>query len=188
LYEVLNFKIQGTTPTILHNGQMADPLNRYAKALKEITPKQKKTDPDHEAMARIEWEAGLYLDSDLRVSWPGENIQQMLVAAARKTKAGKDAMAGLFVAGMSPIQYDGPTGVEELWEDERFRLRVPVRVKQARVMRTRPIFRDWGIEFAVNYLPEVIKPAEIKSWVQTAGVVIGLSDWRPQYGKFVVVT
>ena len=43
-YEPLAFHIRGLTPTILHNGQLADPLNKWSKALKEITaeltPKQ----------------------------------------------------------------------------------------------------------------------------------------------------
>lgn len=187
MYKELRFRVQGTTPTILHNGQLANPLNRYSKALKEISGKRKKTDEDYEKMARIEWEASLYLDAKERVCWPGENIERMICAAARKTKAGKEALSGIIVEGLCPIEYDGPKGVEALWADERFRRTDGVRVQQARVMRTRPVFNDWKLSFTVSYLPDVCKPDDIRSWVETAGVVIGLSDWRPKFGKFIVL-
>jgi len=47
---------------IMHNGQTADPLNPFSKAMKEISSKRKKTDTDYEAMANIEYRAGLYLN------------------------------------------------------------------------------------------------------------------------------
>jgi hypothetical protein len=31
--------IEGTAPIIMHNGQTADPLNQYAKAIKQISGK-----------------------------------------------------------------------------------------------------------------------------------------------------
>ena len=47
------FRITGNiVPMISHNSQLANPLNRYSKAMKALTGKRKKTDQDIEDIAR----------------------------------------------------------------------------------------------------------------------------------------
>ncbi len=43
---------------MMHNGRTKDPLDPYAKALKKLTGKRKKTDADYLEISRLEWEAG----------------------------------------------------------------------------------------------------------------------------------
>ena len=43
MYKVMLLTIIGTAPLVMHNGQTADPLNKYAKMLKAISGKRKKT-------------------------------------------------------------------------------------------------------------------------------------------------
>ena len=86
------------------------------------------------------------------------------------------------------IQYDGPRGSDELWTDERFRLVTGVRVGQARIMRTRPIFRDWSAEIFVDFLPGQLNRAEVAEMVRLAGEVVGIGDWRPRFGRYTAET
>ena len=54
----LQLTIKGVSPLLLHNGQTANPLNKYARQLKAVSGKRNKTDEDFEAMAKIEFLAG----------------------------------------------------------------------------------------------------------------------------------
>lgn len=186
MYDKLTFEIEGVVPTILHNGQMADPLNRYSKALKAISAKKKKTDQDHEDMARIEWEGGFYFNDQMQPCWPGENIERVLVDAAKKDREGPGAKSGIMVDGNFPILYDGPTNVDELWASGNYKIAAKVKVGMASIIRTRPIFRVWAMKVDVSYLADVVNPAQVERYMRVAGQLIGLSDWRPKYGRFVI--
>lgn len=182
-YQRLTFRLTGVSPLVMHNGRLANPLDPMAKALKRVTGKRAKTDADHEEMARIEFLGGLYVGED-GPCIPGELIEATLIAAAKKSKRGPQAKAGLLSDGMHRIDYDGPRAPDDLWADERFRLTVGVRVGQARVMRTRPIFRDWSAEIFVDFLPDQLNRAEVAEMVGVAGSIVGLGDWRPRFGRF----
>lgn len=185
--DTLTVKLTGIAGTIPHNGQMANPMNSFAKALKAISGKRKKQEEDFEAMAKIEFMGSLYLDADGHPGWPGENIESMLIAAAKKQKEGPSAKMSIFVDGVLPLIYKGPKTPEELWEKEEFRLVASVKVQTSRVMRTRPIFRQWELVVPIQYDPALIDRANVMRWVEIAGQQIGLSDWRPRYGRFTAV-
>jgi len=185
-YKSLKFKITGVSPLICHNGQTADPLNKFAKEMKKISGKRDKTDADYEELARIEWMAGLYVKDGVPVI-PGTVIEAALAVGARKTKKGKQVQAGLYCPDDYPIIYTGPAGIDELYaSDGTFKLTVGVRVQRNRVMRTRPIFREWACEFEVLYDPGQLNEAEIRDIVKQTGEVVGLCDWRPKFGRYAL--
>jgi hypothetical protein len=185
----LTFRIRGLVPCLMHNGQLADPLNKWAVELKKVTAKRKKTEDDIVEMARIEHAAGLYLDSnDENPQWPSMNIMSCICAGARKSKEGKIAQSGIIVVGHAPLIYKGPKTIDGLWSEKRFVDRSKVKVGQASVMRTRPIFPEWELDFTVEYSPDLVQRDRLEEWVEVAGRQIGLSDWRPNYGRFEVVT
>ena len=184
-YKELKFQITGVAPLILHNGQTADPLNSFSKSIAEITGKRKKTDADHREVARREWFAGLYL-SDGEPCLPFQLWEAVLIEGAKKHKRGPAAKAGIIVEAHTPLLYDGPRKPDELWEDERFRLRVSAKVGTSRVMRTRPFFKNWSTELPVKFLPDLLNAAELMGFLVAAGVQVGIGDWRPRFGRFAV--
>jgi len=184
-YQELDFRITGVAPLIHHNGQTADPLNFHSKNIAEITGKRKKTDADHREIARREWFSCLYLFNG-EPCIPFQILESALIGGAKKEKRGPAAKAGLIVEAHAPLEYDGPRNPEELWEDEQFRLRVPVKVGMARVIRTRPMFNNWSATVAIKYLANMLNPKDIRSFLQSAGQEIGICDWRPRFGRFVV--
>ena len=123
--------IEGIAPLIMHNGQLADPLNEHTQALARLTSKRKKTLDDHREIGRVEWMGGLYLDEDGAPCLPGEVIEAALVSGAKKFKLGKDAKSGLMVAGDVPLKYKGPRDAEGLWNHGGFLKRAGVRVGRA---------------------------------------------------------
>ena len=170
-------KVTGVAPLILHNGQLADPLNYFAKEMKRISGKRHKTEADLEQLARFEWHGSLYLEGG-KVVIPGELLEAHLVEAAKKVKKGPQAKAGLFCDEMFLLDYDGPSDLEALWADEAFRLTAGVRVQRNRIMRTRPIFRSWSLSFEVLYNASQLNREEIAELVRIGGEQIGLRDWR----------
>jgi len=181
----LKVKIKGVSPTIMHNGQMCNPMNRYTKLMKEITGKRKKTDEDHAAIARIEWEAGLYFNDKREIVWPGLNIERMLIDAAKKIKMGSLLKTAIIVDGDAPILPKPQTkNLDALFETNSYVNAVVV--NRARIMRTRPIFYDWALEFAVTFNDELINQRDLVQIIEIAGSQIGLSDFRPRFGRFLV--
>ena len=184
-YEELKFTITGVAPLIHHNGQLADPLNPHSQSIAELSGKRKKTEADHREMAKREFYAGLYLFNG-EPCIPFEVIESALIEGAKKERRGPAAKAGILAEQHARLDYDGPRKPDALWNDEKFRLRVPVRVTQSRVMRTRPIFHGWSAEIALRYMPHIVSAKDVKNFLVTAGEQVGIGDWRPRFGRFTV--
>ena len=182
-YAQVMLKITGLTPLIVHNGQLADPLNKFSKAMKAVTGKRKKVDADYEELARLEFLGGLYL-RESRPCMPGQDLEAMMISAAKKQRKGGDFKSGMIIEESPFIEYDGPTNPDELWADERFRIVAGVKVSQSRVMRTRPQFPEWSLQFTVTYIEELLNKRDITEVATIAGWQIGLCEWRPKFGRF----
>ncbi len=186
---LLTVQIRGTAPLLMHNGDMVDPFNETCRQIKKLTSKgKKKTDEDLQAIAHLEFLAGLYLDEKGEPCVPGECLEAMLNNAARKTKQGKDATAGVTCNGNFPLEYDGPRDPEKLWSTRKFYKGCGAKVGQAKVWRTRPRFIKWGLTFTIEFKEDVLNRETIEDWLGTAGRLIGLCDWRPKHGRFDVIS
>ncbi|MFC1531145.1 hypothetical protein ACFL5T_02760 [Gemmatimonadota bacterium] len=186
MQKTLNVRLTGTAPLVMHNGQLADPLNEHTKALKQVTSKRKKTDADHEKMAHLEFLGSLYVNGDGEPIIPDRMLEAVIIEGAKKSKNGPQAKAGVFVMKHAVLDYDGPHDAEGLWEKPEFRLTAGVRVQRARVMRTRPKFDEWAADVEITYNDDVANDTDIVEWLEKAGEVVGLGDWRPRYGRFTV--
>jgi len=184
-WQECSYRLTGRTALIFHNGQLADPLNYYAKEMKKLTGKKAKTEADHERIAEIEFKGGLYLNEDKRVIMPPEGIEAIVVAGAKKSKNGMNAKAGVYCPEAALLEYDGPTDPDELWKDERFRLTTGVKVQNKRLQRTRPIFRKWAATITLMVNTEMVNEEELFNWIVTAGLTCGSFDWRPKHGQFL---
>lgn len=177
----------GTTPLLMHNSRLANPLDEIAKAMQRISKKQRKTEEDYEELARLEHMGGLYFDPEVGPFIPGQNFERCLVDAARITRAGKSIERGVFVdTDVNPVSYDGPRDQDALWKDQNFRHTTSVKIKQSRVTRTRPQFREWVTAAEGEYDPAVLNFYQLAEIAGTAGRMIGLGDWRPRFGRFMV--
>ena len=185
----LNFKIRGTTPILMHNSQLSDPLNRYTKSLKKITGKRKKTEEDLVEMSRIEALGGLYWNSEYGLHLPGENIEACLLAACKFKKLGTTFKRGAQVVELCcPLVGTGaPDDPEDIAKNDNFKYVKSVKVGTSRVMRTRPIFESWETSFTVMYDASQLQEEEIIEAANSAGLMVGLGDWRPRFGKFEIV-
>lgn len=179
--------IEGTASLLMHNSRLANPLDPAAKALKRVTSKRTKTDEDHEEIARLEHAGSLYHDTDIGPYIPGENIWRCLYDAAKKSKRGPKVKEGVFISSdFNPLAYNGPRDINGLWANENFRLIASAKPPgQGRVMRCRPMFRQWRTDAEGILDLNILDFAELEAIAETAGQLVGLGDWRPRYGRFV---
>lgn len=180
---------KGTRPLLVHNVQLASPLNRYAKELKRLNSKRVKTDEDRLEIARVEHEGSLYYSDEDGPYIPGSNLFASLIEGARLSKNGRKIERGVMVVDLElPLIYKGPRDIAGLWgngESEFVDLR-PVVVQRNKVDRCRPIFRDWAIEAEVLLDLSVIELDEFALAAQNAGAMAGLGDYRRSYGRYAV--
>ena len=186
----IKINMLGVSPLLCHNGQTADPRNTYAKAMKAVSSKRKKTDADFDELARLEWLAGIYRSADDLVI-PDYVIESAMIAGAKKSKRGPQAKCGMFFTEHALLEFDGkPDAINDdtlagMFESGQFTHTIGVRVGMAKVMRTRPIFRNWRCIAMAQYDPDVLNLRDIEEIAADAGKLVGIGDWRPKHGRFL---
>jgi len=176
----------GGSPLIMHSDRLVDPLDEWTRKIAALTSKRKRTEEDHVAIGRLEFEGGMYQNGN-GPCVPALNILRCLQEAASRHKRGKDVKRGVYPREQhADLQYEGPRDVDELWKAGTFALRKPVGVNrgQSRTVRTRPIFQDWQLRFLIEVDPLIFDRDAIVQFWREAGVYEGLGDMRPIYGRF----
>ena len=183
-------EIEGVSPLLMHNGQLANPMNPIVRQMKEITSKHKskKTNADEIELMRLEFMGGLYLAEDIGPFIPCECLEGCIRDAAKINSKGKQVTAGLQVdPDRVRLVYDGPRTAEDLYEDKNFVDVRPIKLqKSTTVMRTRPRFNKWSASFEVMAIEEMLNIQDIRKFLEKAGMFKGLMDYRPKFGRFVV--
>jgi hypothetical protein len=203
------FKIEvaGLTPLLMHNGRTVNPVDPATKEIENAHKayQNNKTEENFYARARAEFMAGLYYHKQggtvIGPYWPSDNLHTAIKKAGAKVKRGRStlknpvAAAVMWDSEINPLSYSAvgggtaPRDAEDLWEDENYRFIKAAKVGQSKVMRTRPIFRDWKFDATGKLDTEILDLDDLVAVVRTAGQLVGLGDWRPEkggtYGRFV---
>jgi len=183
----VDFKIVGVSPLLMHNGQLANPLNKFTKQLKAVSGKRKKTDEDFAEMSRIEWHAGLYTDESEKLILPSTLLEAAIANGAKQSKLGKAFKSSVFVNEDAALNI----GVDykkasDLWGREEFVDVRAVVIGRVRIMRTRPVFRRWSCTIQVLFDDEQVNLENVQRAVEDTGTKVGLGDFRPKFGRFDV--
>lgn len=180
-------RISGKSPLLMHSDRFANPLDPLTKAHKELTSKRKKTDDDHIAIAKSEFIGGCYWRKETGFFIPAQNLDACLIAAAKLQKLGSKFKQGVQVLEdelvLSGFEKMSP---EQLWTNPDYIDCRGVKVGMAKVMRYRPIFREWKLNATITVNEEVVNVNEVKKAASDAGALIGLGDYRPRFGRFNV--
>jgi hypothetical protein len=189
MIQTIQLKMTGLRPLVMHNGLMADPTNPLTRRIKEIVSKgsKKLTDADYEERDWLEWQAGLYWSEDCGAYIPSDNIERCIQLGAQKSRIGKDVAAAVFCSESAiKLQYDGPKDMRKLYDAGNFILRKGVAVQKSRLIRIRPMFpTGWKLQFQLEFDDNIINAKNLLKAVSDAGMLIGLGDWRPKFGRFI---
>lgn len=172
-------------PMLTHNERLANPQDPISRAMKEISSKRTKTEDDLLELARLEFEGGLYLTDDGRPGIPTWNIFRCIQEGGKLNRLGKSIERAVQMVGADvvPIVHDGPSTVEALWAGRHYDQR-SVKIGTSKVTRTRPAFRNWSVEADLVLLPDVLNLTDFQMAIENAGLMSGLGDYRPRFGRF----
>lgn len=182
----IRFVLQGTSALLMHNPQMVDPDFEINRQIKALTAKRKRTDEDNRAIERLEWYGGLYLEDGVVVQ-PTSKIRKCLIETARISKQGKQVERAVTISSVyAPLVYQGPRDIDAIYADSKFTSRLSVGVNGKRVMRTRPQFFPWALEFEGLFIEDAgLNFDELERIVELSGQVSGIGDNRANgYGRF----
>ncbi|GAI19389.1 unnamed protein product, partial [marine sediment metagenome] len=59
-------------------------------------------------------------------------------------------------------------------------------IQRARIMRARPRFDKWELDFTIDFDDEIIGKDKVNEILTYAGQRIGIGDYRPLFGRFIV--
>ena len=146
-----------------------------------------------EKKASEDWEKEalkkLYVNAKGVIYQPSTHIEMSLIDAGKKIKVkgqGKATYSKLFGSMVSIEEFEIPHKKQDY---EIFKCLVVIPSTKGRVMRYRPKFNEWVLEFHVIFEEEIPKEV-IKEALEIAGKYVGIGDWRPskkgKFGKFQV--
>lgn len=178
----VHLEIRGTADLLFHR-YSADEVEAKAKAAKGS--RAKKTD---------DIESYVYRNSYGEICLPGRYLQRALQEAGRfqqdprsPRKSALDlCKAGLVVTPqLAPMI---PNGKYEPSKDWDYLDRQRVVVQRSAVTRVRPAYVEgWTVRMEIiSLLPEYLTPQFVRKLADDAGRFIGLADFRPTYGRFVI--
>jgi hypothetical protein len=173
----LEFQLTGTADLLFHRWN-AEAVDEKAKAAKNS--KAKKTD---------DIESYVYRNDDGELCIPGEYVRQAIVMAAKfrqDPRSPRKSAMDLYKAGCVSLTNLATTGAKN-WDylDTR-----RVVVQRSGVNRTRPALKTgWKASFQFLVLtPEYIAPMDLHAVLTQAGILVGIADFRPTFGRFGVTS
>ncbi len=123
---------------------------------------------------------------------PGFNLARCLMEGGRWHKQGKKQVttqkSSLVPAAMRILEDEIPIESDQTWDIDTRPIRNPT--TGGRILRSRPRFRTWKLQFTIRLNEERISESLIRKIIDDAGQCIGLGDFRPDckgpFGTFKV--
>lgn len=185
----ITIKAVGTKPLLLHNVDLANPLNPWARKMADLrgTPSKRRTEKWHEEMAYCNFMGAFYDVPEVNgVAIPSENLRRSIVGAAKAQRLGMTVERALMVTiAAAPLIYDGPRTSQELWEAGRFHLTRMIRGTGGASPTTYPMFREWAVRVPLELDESLLNLRDLKEIAERAGRIEGLGASRKQgYGRY----
>lgn len=174
---VATVAIQGVADILFHRWNVEAVAE---KAAASKGSKAKKTD---------NIESYVYRDDSGALCLPGEYLRQAVIHAAKfrqDPRSPRKSAMDLFKAGVIALTALAPLGATE-WDYEH---KCRVQVQRAGVTRVRPAMKaGWRatVQLLIN-TPEYIAPDTLHEVLNQAGRLVGVGDFRPTYGRFLVTS
>lgn len=168
--------VQGSAPLLFHRWSV-EGVEAKSKAAKGS--RAKKSD---------DIETYVYRNPEGELCIPSEYFRMAIIGAAKfkqDPRSPRKSAMDLFKAAITGLEPLCSLGVRE-WDfvDQR-----RVMIQRNGITRSRPaVNTGWTTVVPLQVLlPEYVPPALLNEVIQSAGRLIGVGDFRPTYGRFLVV-
>lgn len=176
--KIIEVRINGVSPLLQHRFPEED----------QGTKTRKKSASSDDSMV----EASLYRLPDGTIYQPSTHILGCLKAAgARFQIVGrrKSTFKNVIGGGAVIIEPDAIPHIFQRWQVD---VRAVVNPStKGRVLRKRPVFKEWGLSFRMLVDEEEMPVETLKEIFDLAGRSIGIGDYRPQrggpFGRFMII-
>lgn len=170
-YQV-SVKIEGVSPLLQH---------RFAQEKAKKKSKRKSGNVDYSEEA----EKAIYRDENGQVYQPASHIEGAMTKAAvnfqiegKGKKTYKDLTKAAVIVEPAAIPH-----LQQKYEiDSR-----PVVIQRARIIRCRPRFDKWSLDFSLIVADDQMPLEVIQEILEYAGRYVGIGDFRPKFGRFRIV-
>jgi hypothetical protein len=177
---IFKVSIRGKTALLLHRF----PEDAQEEASSQVHSRKERLTPRQECISY------LYLatpDDLSSLYFPAENLRQCIVGGGKRFKIGRaSAMSDLAAAVFITPEHLPLKGE---WEIDTRPVVIPT--TQGRILRHRPKFVSWSIDFLLEFDLELIQEDLISKVLKSAGNFVGIGDYRPAckgpFGRFEVV-
>lgn len=163
----IKVRVEGTVPLLMHKFTQADPTSARGKKV---------------YVAEDEAEKAAYRNSDGKLFAPAAWFKAAMV------KSGTDYK----MEGRKTYKEYVKSGVlinenEIILDQQDYEIHeCAVVVQRSRIIRWRPMIKEWSCEFTIEIIDDKINPTVLKQILEFAGKLKGVGDNRPEYGRFVV--
>ena len=164
-------RIEGMRPLLQHR---FDDSDTAAKSTKRAGPRD----------FSEEWKKGLYQMENGTIYQPAEHIEKSIERAATNFQIrgrGQKTYKELCTSSVCIEPIFIPHKKQKFEIDRR-----SVRVQKSRIMRERPRFDEWALDFEIVVTEDQLPGPVLKEILDHAGRHIGIGDYRPKFGLFYV--
>lgn len=171
-----NVKIEGITPLL---------FNRFIQASIESKVKKRAGSVKESPV-----EDKLYTTENGKIYTPSTHIMGMLVNSGKNFKIQGKSKATYSKLMGSSVEVSPDAIVHKIQDWEPFTVSAVNPMTKGRVLVTRPMMKEWELEFRIKFNEDEIPVEVIKNILDYGGQYVGIGDWRPEkkgkYGKFIV--
>lgn len=172
--------IEGVAP-ILFN-RMTSGERAVLEGEKAGGQKASKAQRQAEALERVyRDDRGLYI--------PAWNLKRCIVDGASKAglKEGRASLGQFLIAEMFLAEDPAFGKADQDFVHEALG-RKPARTGAAAIIRRPALAVGWQLPFTLHVVEDRRSPDSIRVALETAGLKVGLGSWRPEFGRFRVVS
>jgi hypothetical protein len=167
--------VVGTAPFLFHRWSV-DGVEAKSKAAKGS--KAKKED---------DLESYVYRDRQGNLAIPGEYFRMSIIGAAKfkqDPRSPRKSAMDLFKAAIVVLEEQCSLGIKDWSYVDKRR----VQIQRNAITRARPaVEAGWKCDVLLQVLlPEYVSPELLNEVIQSSGRLVGVGDFRPTFGRFLV--
>jgi len=169
--EDVKVKVVGIAPLLMNKFKMEKPEETKAKRR------------DEQYSPEVDAENALYKEKGIGCYAPSTWLEACLRETAKEFKGrGKASMKATILSSVF-VEPDKIPLNKQTYDEIDLR---PVVIQRNRVVKGRPKFNSWELEFNIKYDEKRVKKDTLKQILEEAGATKGIGDYRPKFGRFKV--